>query len=307
MINAWPITPEQKAPGAPADGGRPGRLRRRGRRRRRRPQRRRGARRRRARRRRVRASCPPSSTCGRPPRTRSWRTPTWGPTRAPSGSSTRQGPAPAATSTRPSRRPATDGIVIEREIDQQRLIPAFMEPRSVVVDPTGEQITMWTSTQVPHIVRFALAATTGVPESKIRVIAPDVGGGFGGKLAVNPGGVDHLRGRPPHRRPVKYTETRSESLQSGAPRPRPVPEADAGGREGRHASPASRSTCSPTSAPTSALVGGGVPLLGAFMYNAIYKFPAYQFNCQTVFTNKTCDRRLPRRRAPRGDVRASSG
>ncbi len=58
-----------------------------------------------------------------------------------------------------------DGIVIEKEIDQQRLIPAFMEPRSVVVDPTGEQITIWTSTQIPHIVRFALAATTGVPES----------------------------------------------------------------------------------------------------------------------------------------------
>ena len=79
-----------------------------------------------------------------------------------------------------------DGIVIERELIQQRLIPAFMEPRSVLVDPTGEQITMWTSTQIPHIVKFALAATTGVSESKIRVIAPDVGGGFGGKLAVTP-------------------------------------------------------------------------------------------------------------------------
>ena len=56
----------------------------------------------------------------------------------------------------------------------------------MVCDPTGEQITLWTSTQVPHIVRFALAATTGVPESKIRVIAPDVGGGFGGKLAIIP-------------------------------------------------------------------------------------------------------------------------
>ena len=78
------------------------------------------------------------------------------------------------------------GIVIEREYRQQRLIPSYMEPRSVVVDPTGEQLTMWISTQIPHIVRFALAATTGVPESKIRVIAPDVGGGFGGKLAVQP-------------------------------------------------------------------------------------------------------------------------
>ena len=85
-----------------------------------------------------------------------------------------------------------NGIVIEREYRQQRLIPAFMEPRSVVCDPTGEQITLWTATQVPHIVRFALAATTGVPESKIRVIAPDVGGGFGGKLADHARGVDRV-------------------------------------------------------------------------------------------------------------------
>ena len=108
----------------------------------------------------------------------------------------------------------TDGIVIEREYRQQRLIPAFMEPRSVVVDPTGEQYTMWSATQIPHILRFALAATTGVPESKIRVIAPDVGGGFGGKLQVTPEewiawAVGRRIGKP-----VKYTETRSESLLS---------------------------------------------------------------------------------------------
>ena len=59
-----------------------------------------------------------------------------------------------------------DGIVIEREYRQQRLIPAFMEPRSTVVDPTGEQITVWSATQIPHILRFALAATTGVPSPR---------------------------------------------------------------------------------------------------------------------------------------------
>ena len=107
-----------------------------------------------------------------------------------------------------------DGIVIEREYRQQRLIPAFMEPRSTVVDPTGEQITMWSATQIPHILRFALAATTGVPESKIRVIAPDVGGGFGGKLQTTPEewivfAVARRLGKP-----VKFTETRSESLMA---------------------------------------------------------------------------------------------
>ncbi len=61
-----------------------------------------------------------------------------------------------------------------------------MEPRSIVVDPTGEQMTMWSATQIPHILRVMLALATGIPEHKIRVIAPDVGGGFGGKLQVTP-------------------------------------------------------------------------------------------------------------------------
>ena len=61
-----------------------------------------------------------------------------------------------------------------------------MEPRSVVVDPTGAQITMWSATQIPHILRLMLAMTLEIPEHKVRVIAPDVGGGFGGKLQVTP-------------------------------------------------------------------------------------------------------------------------
>ena len=88
-------------------------------------------------------------------------------------------------------------------------------------------------------------------------------------------------------KPVKYTETRSESLIVGPPRPRPVAEAHPRRPRRTARSPGSRSSCSPTWAPTSRLVGGGVPVLGAFMFNAIYKFPAYQFACQTVLTNKT--------------------
>ncbi len=179
-----------------------------------------------------------------------------------------------------------DGIVIEREYRQQRLIPAFMEPRSVVVDPTGEQLTMWSATQIPHILRFALAATTGVPESKIRVIAPDVGGGFGGKLQTTP--EEWIAWAVARRlaKPVKYTETRSESLMSG--------------HHGRDQW--QRLTLSATKdgmltglkvdlladlGAYVSLVGGGVPVLGAFMYNAIYKFPAYHWQVQTVLTNKT--------------------
>jgi aerobic carbon-monoxide dehydrogenase large subunit len=179
-----------------------------------------------------------------------------------------------------------DGIVIEREIEQQRLIPAFMEPRSVVVDPTGEQTTVWTSTQIPHIVRFALAATTGVPESKIRVIAPDVGGGFGGKLAVIPEEWICFALARRTNKPVKYTETRSESLQA----------AHHGRAQHQKVTLAAEKDGTVTGLKVeliadlgayAGLVGAGVPLLGAFMFNAIYKFPAYRFDCQTVFTNRT--------------------
>ncbi|MBZ5738645.1 xanthine dehydrogenase family protein molybdopterin-binding subunit [Nocardioides mangrovi] len=179
-----------------------------------------------------------------------------------------------------------DGIVIEREYRQQRLIPAFMEPRSVVVDPTSEQLTMWSATQIPHILRFALAATTGVPESKIRVIAPDVGGGFGGKLQVTPEEwIAWAVARRIHK-PVKYTETRSESLLS----------AHHGRDQWQKLTLAAEKDGTVTGFKVElladlgayvAIVGGGVPVLGAFMFNAIYKFPAYHFACQTVLTNKT--------------------
>jgi len=180
----------------------------------------------------------------------------------------------------------TDGVVIEREYRQQRLIPAFMEPRSTVVDPTGDQITMWSATQVPHILRFALAATTGTPESKIRVIAPDVGGGFGGKLQTTP--EEWLTFAIAKRlgKPVKFTETRSESLMVG----------HHGRDQWQKLTLAAEKDGTVTGLKVElladlgsyvSLVGGGVPVLGAFMFNAIYKFPAYQFNCQTVLTNKT--------------------
>ncbi len=179
-----------------------------------------------------------------------------------------------------------DGLVIEREYRQQRLIPAFMEPRSVVVDPTGEQITMWSATQIPHIVRFALAATTGVPESKIRVIAPDVGGGFGGKLQTTPEEWVVFALARRLGKPVKYTETRSESLMSG----------HHGRDQWQKLTLAAEKDGTVTAFKVDlladlgshvSLVGGGVPVLGAFMYNAIYKFPAYRFAVQTVLTNKT--------------------
>ncbi len=179
-----------------------------------------------------------------------------------------------------------DGVVVEREFRQQRLIPAFMEPRSVVVDPTGEQMTVWSATQIPHILRFLFAAVLGINEAKLRVIAPDVGGGFGGKLQITPEEFITIIAARRLGKPVKYTETRSESLMAG--------------HHGRDQWQTITVSATKDGTVTGlkvdlladlgsyvAILGGGVPVLGAFIANAIYKFPAYQFNCQTVLTNKT--------------------
>jgi carbon-monoxide dehydrogenase large subunit len=177
-------------------------------------------------------------------------------------------------------------ILIEREYRQQRLIPAFMEPRSFAVDPTGEQITMWSATQVPHILKLMLALTLWIPESKLRVIAPDVGGGFGGKLQVTPEEVITLLAARRTGKPCKYTETRSESLMA----------AHHGRDQWQKLTLAAKADGTVTGLKVDlianmgaylGLVTPGVPILGAFMFNGIYKFPAYQFNCTNVFTNMT--------------------
>jgi carbon-monoxide dehydrogenase large subunit len=180
----------------------------------------------------------------------------------------------------------SEGIVIEREYVNQRLIPAFMEPRSVVVDPTGEQLTMWSATQIPHILRFALAATTGVPESKIRVIAPDVGGGFGGKLAV--AAEEWLVWLAARKlgKPVKWTETRSESLVSGHHGRDQIQRLTLAATKDGRVTGLKVDLLADLGA-YAALVGGGVPVLGAWMFNSIYKFDAYRFTTTNLYTNKT--------------------
>ncbi|GAA3319198.1 xanthine dehydrogenase family protein molybdopterin-binding subunit [Arthrobacter ramosus] len=176
-------------------------------------------------------------------------------------------------------------VLIERTFYQQRLIPAFMEPRSIVVDPTSEQITMWSSTQIPHILRLILALTLGIPENKVRVIAPDVGGGFGGKLTVIPEEFITLMAARRVGKPCKYTETRSESLQSGHHGRAQVQKVKLAATKDGIVTGLDIQLLADMGAYLG-LIGSGIPILGAFMYNAIYKFPAYRLECNNVFTNK---------------------
>jgi aerobic carbon-monoxide dehydrogenase large subunit len=177
-------------------------------------------------------------------------------------------------------------VVIKRRYVQQRLIPASMEPRSVIVDPSGGEWTMYSATQIPHVARFLLAATTGTPEHKIRVIAPDVGGGFGGKLAVTPEEWIAFAVSTKVGRPVKYTETRSESMLSAHHGRDVIQDITLTARRDGTVTGLKASLIANMGAYLG-IVTPGVPLLGAFMYNAIYKIPAYRFECTGVFTNTT--------------------
>jgi carbon-monoxide dehydrogenase large subunit len=182
---------------------------------------------------------------------------------------------------------AFDGadVVVSRRFVQQRLIPAFMEPRSVVVQPSGDNFTMWSATQIPHVLRLMLAMVTGVAEHKLRVIAPDVGGGFGGKLQVNPEEVLALLVARRLGKPVKWTETRSESLMTAHHGRDQIQYIDiASDREGNVKGLRVRLLAD--MGAYLRLITPGVPALGAFMFPGIYKIPAYRFECDGVFTNK---------------------
>ncbi|WP_239161080.1 xanthine dehydrogenase family protein molybdopterin-binding subunit [Virgisporangium ochraceum] len=184
--------------------------------------------------------------------------------------------------------PAIEGaeVVIKRRYRQQRLIPAFMEPRSVVVDPTADQYTIWSATQIPHILKLMVALITATPEHKVRVVAPDVGGGFGGKLQVTPEELIAFMVAKKLGKPAKYTESRSDSLLTAHHGRDVIQDIEiAADREGRLK--ALHVKLLANMGAYLGLVTPGVPILGAFMYNAIYKVPAYRFECVGVFTNTT--------------------
>lgn len=108
------------------------------------------------------------------------------------------------------------GHVIKQRMVNQRLAPIAMEPRAVVAQyfPGEKQLTVWSSTQIPHLLRTQISVMVGMPETHVRVIAPEVGGGFGSKLNVyaEEGIVPWLAMKTC--RPVRWYETRRENFTS---------------------------------------------------------------------------------------------
>ena len=103
--------------------------------------------------------------------------------------------------------------VVKETIVQQRLLPTSMEARAALAqwNSVTEELTVWCTSQNPHIHRFILSGVTGVAEHKIRVIAPEVGGGFGCKIPVYPDEALTAWAAMKLGRPVKWAESRSEN------------------------------------------------------------------------------------------------
>ncbi len=109
---------------------------------------------------------------------------------------------------------ADGGVVVKERIVNQRLAPVPMETRGVVADyrKSDKSLTIWSSSQIPHLLRNLVAATVGLPQHQVRVIVPEVGGGFGCKLNVYPEELVATFASMKTGRPVKWIEDRSENL-----------------------------------------------------------------------------------------------
>ena len=107
--------------------------------------------------------------------------------------------------------------VVELELINQRLIPNAMEPRAAAAqwDSAREEMTLWTTSQNPHMIRLLLSAfTLDIPENRLRVISPDVGGGFGSKIPHYPEEIITPWAARALNRPVKWVSSRSEAMMT---------------------------------------------------------------------------------------------
>jgi len=180
-------------------------------------------------------------------------------------------------------------VVVKDRIVQQRLIPTAIEPRSALaqfVTATGE-LTLWNTTQNPHIVRFACSVVTGIPEDRLRVIAPEVGGGFGSKIAQYPGDFVAVFCAMRLGRPVKWTETRIENYQATTHGRDHVQDVElAATRDGRITG--LRCTVRAGMGAYLSTAAPGIPtILHGLMLSGPYTIPAIREDVYGIYTNTT--------------------
>ena len=181
---------------------------------------------------------------------------------------------------------AADRIVSQKMV-HQRLAPIAMEPRGVLARyfPGEEELTIWSSTQIPHLLRTQLALMIGIPENKLRVITPEVGGGFGSKLNVYAeeallGWISMQLGKP-----IKWIESRRENVQATIHGRAQIGTVEVGVKTDGRVTGLRYNVVADLGAYHQ-LLTPAIPTLTGLMLSGAYKIPAIQMNVTGVFTNK---------------------
>jgi len=187
----------------------------------------------------------------------------------------------------PDKAFAKAAHVVRQRFVNQRLIPVAMEPRGVLAsyDAGAEQLTVWSSTQIPHLLRTQLAAMLNVPEMRVRVIAPEVGGGFGSKLNVygEEALIAHLAMKLG--RPGKWIETRRENFLATIHGRDQINDVEAAvTKDGRILALKVRLTAD--LGAYHQLLTAVIPTLTGLLLLGCYKIPAVKIEYVGVFTNK---------------------
>lgn len=180
---------------------------------------------------------------------------------------------------------ASADVTVSGRYVQQRLIPSSIEPRGVVAVPGKRgSYTLYTSTQIPHILRLVLALTLGIPEQKLRVVAPSVGGAFGSKLNVYPEEALCLALARRLRKPVRWREMRTENSTATTHGRGGIQTIElAATAEGRIL--AVRANTLADMGAYLRLLTPAIPVFGAFLFSGVYDIPLYSASVEARFTN----------------------
>ena len=179
-------------------------------------------------------------------------------------------------------------VVISQRMVNQRLVPNAIEPRGVVAhyEPGKDAMTIWSSTQNPHILRSFIAAMNGMGQDQVRAIAPEVGGGFGSKINIY--GEEYVASAISKRlgEPVKWTEDRSEAFLATTHGRDILAYVDlAAKRDGTVIGLKLRLIAD--IGAYNMLLTAAIPTLTMLMVSGSYRIPAIRTTLTEVFTNKT--------------------
>ncbi len=178
-------------------------------------------------------------------------------------------------------------FVLSQRMWNQRLAPTAMEPRGVVAhyEQGKDFLTIWSSTQNPHILKTFVAALTGTPDNQVRAIAPEVGGGFGCKINIY--GEDYVAAALSKKlgKPLKWIEDRSEAFQATIHGRGILAYVDIAGKNDGKVTGLKIKLIADIGAYNMILTAA-IPTLTMLMLNGTYDIPAIRAELTEVFTNK---------------------